>query len=68
MGVFHSIHTFRAQETQPIAEAFFRDGCVLIPGVLTAEEVTALRAKTDEYAIFPRHGSCRVNCFVGPHL
>src|SRR5581483_9604515 len=30
-----------------IAEEFFREGCVVVPGVLTPEEVAALREKTD---------------------
>ena len=34
-------------KTTQIAEQFFRDGYVHIPGVLTEDEVTALRNKTD---------------------
>ena len=34
-----------------IAEEFFGEGYALIPNVLSAEEVAALRAKTDEYAV-----------------
>ncbi len=37
------------ERTRPIAEAFFRDGCAVIPGVLSADQVAALRRKTDEY-------------------
>jgi ectoine hydroxylase-related dioxygenase (phytanoyl-CoA dioxygenase family) len=33
-----------------VIEAFFRDGCVLVPGVLDREEIAALRAKTDFFA------------------
>jgi hypothetical protein len=36
-----------------ITEEFFREGCVVIPNVLTPEEVAVLRAKTDEYAANP---------------
>ena len=36
------------QRTQEILEQFYRNGFALIPGVLTPEEVTALRDKTDE--------------------
>lgn len=50
MRVSTSARPFSEQETQRIAETFFREGSVLIPGVLTADEVAALRAKTDAYA------------------
>jgi ectoine hydroxylase-related dioxygenase (phytanoyl-CoA dioxygenase family) len=40
-------------EMQPIVEEFFREGCVLVPGILDAETVAALRAKTDFYAADP---------------
>jgi ectoine hydroxylase-related dioxygenase (phytanoyl-CoA dioxygenase family) len=36
-----------------IADEFFRQGCAVIPNILTAAEVAALRAKTDEYALNP---------------
>ena len=39
---------FSEKKTAQIAEQFFRDGFVHIPGVLTGKEVTALREKTDE--------------------
>ncbi len=39
---------FNAEKTAQIAEQFFSDGFVYIPGVLTDAEVTALREKTDE--------------------
>ncbi len=39
-----------AQTIGARVEEFFREGCVLFPNVLTADEVAALRAKTDEYA------------------
>ncbi len=39
---------FSEEKTAQIAEQFFRDGFVHIPGVLTGKEVAALREKTDE--------------------
>jgi hypothetical protein len=36
-----------------LAEAFFREGCVVIKGVLSSAETAMLRAKTDEYAANP---------------
>ena len=36
-----------------LAEAFFREGCVVISGVLSSAEIATLRAKTDEYAANP---------------
>ena len=36
-----------------LAEAFFREGCVVVSGVLTSAETAMLRAKTDEYAANP---------------
>ena len=36
-----------------IAEHFFREGCTLIPGVLRAEETSALRERTDYYVANP---------------
>ena len=45
--------TMASLDSQTISERveeFFREGCVLFPNVLTADEVAALRAKTDEYA------------------
>src|SRR5579859_4681764 len=38
---------FDEATNRQIAEEFFREGCVLVPGVLTPDEVTALREKTD---------------------
>jgi ectoine hydroxylase-related dioxygenase (phytanoyl-CoA dioxygenase family) len=38
------------QDLLESVEEFFREGCVAIPNVLAADEVAALRAKTDEYA------------------
>ena len=39
---------FSEEKTAEIAEQFFRDGYVHIPGVLTAGEVAALRERSDE--------------------
>ena len=41
------------QQLAELAEAFFREGCVVISGVLSAAETAMLRAKTDEYAANP---------------
>jgi hypothetical protein len=46
---------FSEEQTRQIAEEFFREGSVLIPGVLTAEEIAAIRAITDEYALHPEN-------------
>ena len=40
---------FSPEKNQQIAEQFFRDGYVHVPGVLTPGEVSALRDKADEY-------------------
>ena len=40
---------FSEEKTTRIAQQFFRDGFVHIPGVLTEDEVTALREKTDAF-------------------
>ncbi len=51
-----------------LMEEFSREGCVVIPNILTAAEVTALRAKTDEYAADPntpsKHLTMAANAFV----
>ena len=39
---------FSEEKIQQIVEQFYRDGYVHIPGVLTPEEVSALRNRTDE--------------------
>lgn len=56
------------QHASEIAEEFLREGGALIPGIFTAEEVAALRAKTDEYALNPdpksKHTSYAGNAFV----
>lgn len=59
---------YSQQEIQEIAGEFFREGCVLIPGVLTADETSALREKTDQCAadpaIDPKHVSYAGDTFV----
>jgi ectoine hydroxylase-related dioxygenase (phytanoyl-CoA dioxygenase family) len=57
------------ERTQEIAEEFAREGCVLVPGVLSAEEVRMLRERTDDYfrtreAIPARHVSYVHGAFV----
>jgi ectoine hydroxylase-related dioxygenase (phytanoyl-CoA dioxygenase family) len=56
------------QDPERVAEEFCCEGCVLIPGVLTAEEVARLRAKTDEAVADPKtdpkHLSYAGNAFV----
>src|SRR5687768_16656926 len=57
-----------ALDLQPIIEEFFREGCVLVPGVLSADDVAAVRAKTDALAADPntpkRHISYVGDTFV----
>jgi len=60
---------FSEERNREIAEEFFREGCVLVPGVLTEAEVQALREKTDWYfenreTIPPRYVSYAANAFV----
>ena len=45
---------FSKEKTAEIAQQFFRDGFVHIPGVLTEGEVTALREKSDELFADPQ--------------
>jgi ectoine hydroxylase-related dioxygenase (phytanoyl-CoA dioxygenase family) len=56
------------REMQPIVEEFFRAGCVRVPGVLTPEEATALRVKTDRFAadesLSTRHRTWAGDAFV----
>ena len=56
------------QALSAMAEEFFREGCALIPNILAPDEVAALRAKTDEYALNPdpasKHTSFAANAFV----
>ena len=58
-----------AERCSQIAETFFQEGCVVVPDVLSSEEVAALRAKTDDYfarkeALPPRHVSYVNGAFV----
>ena len=56
------------QAMETIVDEFYREGSVLIPNVLSADEVDALRAKTDHYAAIAepgsRHYSLAANAFV----
>jgi ectoine hydroxylase-related dioxygenase (phytanoyl-CoA dioxygenase family) len=56
------------QEMQQIVDEFFREGCVLVPGILGPEDVAALRAKTDFFAADPeapaRHNTHAGDTFV----
>ena len=60
--------TVNPQYPQEVADAFFKEGCVLIPQVLTPEEVTHLRTRTDEYArtltADSKHYSYAMSAFV----
>lgn len=48
--------SFSEDRNRRIAEEFFREGCALIPNVLTSEEIRELRAKTDAIGDAPeRH-------------
>ena len=71
MSVTHSaINTaaFSEEALAALTEEFFREGCVVIPNIFTAEEVATLRAKTDEYALNPdptsKHTSFAGTTFV----
>jgi hypothetical protein len=60
---------FEAEKNARIAEEFSREGSVLVPGVLTAEEVAELRARTDRYfetreSLPPKHVSYVHGAFV----
>ncbi len=60
---------FSEERNNQVAVEFFREGCVLVPGVFTPEEVAALRDKTDDYfarrdSIPPRHVSYVHGAFV----
>lgn len=60
---------FETARNARIAEEFFREGCVVVPGVLSREEVAELRARTDHYfetrdTIPARHVSYAGGAFV----
>lgn len=40
---------FSAERNREIADEFAREGCVLVPGVFSADEVAAMRERTDDY-------------------
>jgi hypothetical protein len=59
----------RRSELAAVADDFFRDGYVLIPGALSRDEAVALRERTEDYfvrrdAIDPRHVSYVGDTFV----
>lgn len=60
--------TLQPDALAAIADEFFREGGVHIPHILSADEVNALRAKTDEYAANPatasKHLTYAANAFV----
>lgn len=62
-----SIPALSLGDTQGIADTFFTEGCVLISGVLTAEEINALREKTDACAADPATAPQHIS-HVGPVL
>lgn len=53
MSPIISAEPFEVEKTEAIVEGFYRDGFVYIPGVLTANEVAALRATTDQFFADP---------------
>lgn len=60
---------FTEEQNRQIAEEFFREGCVVVPGVFRPAEVDALREKTDECffgrdSLPPRHVSYVHGAFV----
>src|ERR1700731_3082140 len=57
------------ESAQAIADEFFREGCVVVPGVLNSAEVDLLRSRTDDYynrrqEIPARHASYAMSAFV----
>ena len=69
MNTVTTAKRFTTEQRQQIAEEFFREGCVLVPGVLTPAEAEELRAKTDDYfarrdALPSRHVSYVNGAFV----
>ena len=57
--------TSSPQQLTALSEAFFREGSVVIPHLLATEEVTALRAKTDEFARNPDPNSKHTSYAAG---
>lgn len=53
-----------AQLTE-MAEEFFREGCAVIPNLLSADEVAALRARTDQFALNPDPNSKHTSYAAG---
>jgi phytanoyl-CoA dioxygenase PhyH len=59
MTVVASAEPLPEEQTRQVVEEFLREGSALIPGVLTHEEMAAIRAITDEYALHPRRYPAR---------
>lgn len=60
---------FPDERNREIAEAFAREGCVLVPGVFSREEVQVLKERTDDYfqrreTLPPHHVSYVNGAFV----
>lgn len=58
-----------AEDVTTIADTFFKEGCVVVPGVFTAAEVQLLRDRTDSYyaeraEIPKKFASYAMNAFV----
>ena len=69
MRALESGEPFSAERNREIADEFAREGCVLVPGVLSPEEVQSLRERTDDYfrrrdEIPPQHVSTVYGAFV----
>ncbi len=69
MSITETGERFDTERCREIAAEFFREGCVLVPGVLMPSEVDALRTKTDDYfdsrdALPSRHVSYVNGAFV----
>jgi hypothetical protein len=64
MTVVTSAEPLGEEQTRPIVEEFHREGSALIPGVLTRDEIAAIRAITDEYASHPEQYPARHISYV----
>jgi hypothetical protein len=62
-----SMPSLNPHDTHSIADKFFTEGCALIPGALTSDEVRSLRDKTDAYAADPAMTAQHIS-YVGPVL
>jgi hypothetical protein len=57
---------FSKEKTAQIIDEFTREGCVLIPGVLSADEVEALKERVDRLFADPRAQT--TDTFYGPYV